>query len=94
MENALSIILKLMVSAAFKFTLAFCLTFKSTNTSGPSQRAQNTVVISAATITTVSTYYEPNTLQKLILTTTYKIGTVTPMLQMKSLRLGEVKPLT
>ena len=86
MENALSIILKLMVSAAFKLTLAFCPTFKSTNTSGPSQRAQNTVVITAATITTVSTYSEPNTLHKLILATTYKIGTVTPMLQMRKLR--------
>lgn len=79
-ENALSIILKLMVSAAFELTLAFCLIFKSTKTSGPSQRAQNTAVVTATTITIVSTYYVPNTSHKLILTTTYKIGTVTTML--------------
>lgn len=50
----------LKMHSSFKLMLAFCVTLRSANTSGPSQRAQNSVMITAA-ITIFSTYHGPNT---------------------------------
>lgn len=84
----------LKMHSSFKLMLAFCVTLRSTNTSGPSQRAQNSVMITA-TITIFSTYHVPNTWLKLSLIPmpTCKVDIIILTLRMRKLRPSKFQQL-